>query len=607
MMQRRDWMTAAASLLAAGPWKQARANAPDAAPKLGRKILRTAFNSAEVGFDPAQVSDRTSVAVNAHIFESPLTYDLLARPVQLRPQTAASLPEVSADFKRFVFTLQPGIFFADDPAFKGRRRELVAQDYVYTVKRFYDPRLKTEHLYQFENAKILGLSELREQAIRNKTPFDYEREVPGLRALDRYRFEVRLAEPDPRFVHLFANAGYTGAMAREVVEAYGADLLAHPVGTGPFRLKSWRRSSQIVLERNPGFREQVFVATEVPADAQSQAIAKLLQGRRLPLLDEVQINVIVETQPRWLAFNGGELDLLEMPTEVAPLALPGGQLAPNLRKRGVQVFKSQGADIGFSFFNMEDPVVGGLAPERVALRRAIALAYDNEAEIRIVYKGQAVPAQSMLPPLVYGHDPALRSEASRPDMARARALLDLYGYDRRDAEGYRLQPDGSRLTLRRAGTAGSSRQRLVDELWKKQMNALGLRIEFESATFGELIKKALANQLMIWGYVWDLGSPDADFILGMGYGPNAGQSNDARFQLPAFDKLYAQQRLLPDGPERLALMHELNRLLLTYMPYQPHLHLLRVDLCQAGVKGFIRQPFTRDAWRFVDIETSDWH
>ena len=342
------------------------------------------------------------------------------------------------------------------------------------------------------------------------------------------------------------------------------------------------------------------MATEVPADAQSQAIAKLLQGRRLPLLDEVQINVIVETQPRWLAFNGGELDLLEMPTEVAPLALPGGQLAPNLRKRGVQVFKSQGADIGFSFFNMEDPVVGGLAPERVALRRAIALAYDNEAEIRIVYKGQAVPAQSMLPPLVYGHDPALRSEASRPDMARARALLDLYGYDRRDAEGYRLQPDGSRLTLRRAGTAGSSRQRLVDELWKKQMNALGLRIEFESATFGELIKKALANQLMIWGYVWDLGSPDADFILGMGYGPNAGQSNDARFQLPAFDKLYAQQRLLPDGPERLALMHELNRLLLTYMPYQPHLHLLRVDLCQAGVKGFIRQPFTRDAWRYVD-------
>lgn len=596
-MQRREWM-AAAGLLAASPWTEA---LPDSASTPKRKILRTAFNSAEVGFDPAQVSDRTSVAVNAHIFESPLTYDLLARPVQLRPQTAAGLPEVSADFKRFVFTIRPGIFFADDPVFKGQRRELVAQDYVYTVKRFYDPRLKTEHLYQFENARILGLSELRAQAIQRKTAFDYDREVPGLRALDRYRFEVRLAEPDPRFVHLFANAGYTGAMAREVVEAYAEDLLAHPVGTGPFRLKRWRRSSQIVLERNPGFREQIYEPGEVPADAQSQAIAQLLKGRRLPLLDEVQINIIIEPQPRWLAFYGGELDLLEMPTEVATLVLPDGQLAPHLRKRGVQALRSAGATVGFSFFNMDDPVVGGMAPERVALRRAIALAYDNEAEIRQVYKGQAVVAQSMLPPLVYGHDPELRSELSRPDLARAQALLELYGYDKRDAEGYRLQPDGSRLTLRRAGTAGSSRQRQIDELWKKQMDALGLRIEFESATFGELIKKALAKQLMIWGYFWDMGAPDGDFILGMGYGPNAGQSNDAQFRLPRYDRLYEQQRLLPDGPERWALMQQLNRLLLSYMPYQAHNHPLRVDLCQAGVRGFIRHPFTRDGWRFVDI------
>jgi ABC-type transport system substrate-binding protein len=280
--------------------------------------------------------------------------------------------------------------------------------------------------------------------------------------------------------------------------------------------------------------------------------------------------------------------------------MPGGQLAPNLRKRGVQAFTSYGADIGFSFFNMEDPVVGGLSPERVALRRAIVLGYDNEAEIRIVYKGQAVPAQTMLPQMVYGHDPALRSEAGRHDMARARALLDLYGYDQRDAEGYRLQPDGSRLTLRRAGTAGSSRQRMIDELWKKQMDALGLRIEFESATFGELIKKALAKQLMIWGYIWSVGDPDGDFILGMGYGPNAGQSNDAQFRLPAYDALYARQRLLANSPERWVLLQQLNRLLLSYMPYQPHNHPLRVDLCQAGVRGFIRHPFTRDGWRFVD-------
>jgi ABC-type transport system substrate-binding protein len=250
---------------------------------------------------------------------------------------------------------------------------------------------------------------------------------------------------------------------------------------------------------------------------------------------------------------------------------------------------------------MDDPQVGGYTPARVALRRAIVLAYDNSAEIRLVLQGQALPAQSMLPPAIYGYEAALRSEAGSPDMARAKALLDLYGYTKRDADGYRTHPDGSPLTLRRAGTEGS-RQRRLSELWKKQMDALGLRMVFETATFGELIRKALASQLMIWGYIWDLGAPDGDFLLGMGYGPNAGQSNDARFKLAAFDRLYERQHVMADGPERLALMHQANRLMLAYLPYHAHTHPVRVDMCAAGVRGYQRHPFTRDRWRFADLE-----
>ena len=240
------------------------------------------------------MSDRTSVTINAHIFESPLTYDHLARPALLRPQTTVGLPEVSADFKRFVFTLQPGIYFADDEAFGGQPRELVAADYVFTIKRYYDPQIPTEHLFYFENAKILGLSELRQRAVAAKTGLDYDAPVAGLRALDRYRFEVRLAQAAPRFLQIFALPGLTGALAREVVERYGAELPAHPVGTGPFRLKQWRRGSMVLLERNPRFREQRFDSLDPPQDAETQALLKRLQGRRLPLVDEVQINVIQE-------------------------------------------------------------------------------------------------------------------------------------------------------------------------------------------------------------------------------------------------------------------------------------------------------------------------
>ncbi|MBH9553648.1 ABC transporter substrate-binding protein [Inhella gelatinilytica] len=573
-----------------------------AAPRpTAERVLRVGTDIAEVGFDPVRVSDRSSVTINAHIFESPLTYDLLARPARLRPQTAAALPEVSDDFTRFVFTLREGTYFADDPAFGGRPRELVAADYVYSLKRYFDPSNPTEHLFHFENAGILGLNELRARALQAKAGLDYDAPVAGLRVLDRYRFEVRLARPDPRFVQLFAVPGLTGALAREVVERYGDELPAHPVGTGPFMLQRWRRGSQVRLVRNPRFREQVFDTLATTLSEEDRALLARLQGRRLPLVDAVEMQVILEEQPRWLAFYGQELDVLELPPTLAPAVMPGGRLAPHLARRGVQARSQLDASVRHTFFNCEDADLGGLSPERVALRRAIALAYDNEAELRSVFKGQGVAAQSMVVPGVVGYDPTLISPHGRGDVARARALLDLYGYHDRDGDGWREHPSGQPLTLRMSGL-NDSRQRAINELWLKQMKAVGLRIVFESGQFGELIKNSLAGRLQMWSYSWSTGQPDGDFFLALAYGPNAGQANDARFVLPAYDQAYARQRALPDGAERLAAMREANRLMLAYQPYLPHFHALRVDLTQPGVVGYRRHPFTRDWWRFTALD-----
>lgn len=592
-MQRRRWLQGVGALPAAG------LAAAHAAPA---RRLRVVVDVAETGFDPPRVSDRSSVTINAHIFESPLTYDYLARPALLRPQTAVALPEVSSDFRRFVFNLQPGIFFADDEAFGGQPRELVAADYVYSIKRYYDPQIPSEHLHLFESAGILGLKELREAARKADRALDYDRPVEGLRALDRYRFEVRLKEPAPRFAYLFAVPGLTGALAREVVERYGDELPAHPVGTGPFRLKQWRRGSMILLERNPRFREQRFDSEAPPDDPQAQALAARLRGRRLPLVDEVEVSVVQEEQPRWLAFHGGELDVLELPQGLAPAALPGGRLAPYLAQRGIQARRTLDASVRQTFFNCADADIGGLTPERVALRRAICLAYDNRLELDRVFKNQGLAAQSLVVPGVYGYDATLRTEAGSGDLARARALLDIYGYRDVDGDGFREHPDGRRLTLRMAGLAGDSRQRVINELWLKQMKALGLRIEFELGQFGELIKNSLNGRLMMWSFAWSTSLPDADFFLALGYGPNAGQANDARFELPAFDRLYERQRQLPDGPERLADIRQAQRLMLAYAPYLAHSHALRTDLTQARVFGHQRHPFTRDWWRFTGLD-----
>jgi len=558
-----------------------------------------AFNFAETGFDPPRVGDQSSIRVIAHIFEPPLAYDPLARPALLMPLTAARLPEVSADFRRFVVTLQRGIFFADDPVFQGRPRELVAADYVYTLKRFYDPAIRTEHLYRFENAKILGLSELRRQALRDKTPFPYDTEVPGLRALDRHRFEIVLADPAPRFAHQLAE-WICGAVAREVVEAYADDPMAHPVGTGPFRLAQWRRASHIVLERNPRFREQRFATVGAGDEPHLQAAATRLAGARAPLLDRVEIDIVEESQPRWLAFLGGEHDGLTLPAEFGERAMPGGRLAPFLARRGVQARRALSPATAHTFFNFDDPLVGGYTPDKVALRRAIVLAFDNAEEVRLVLRGQAKPAQGMIAPHCFGHDPALRSEMGTPSAARAKALLDMHGYADRDGDGWREQPDGRPLLLRIAFTP-DRRARATSELWLKRLRAVGLRVQFEFAPFGELIRRSLAGQLMMWGFIWSNGSPDGDFFLGLAYGPNADQSNDARFRLPACDRLYERRRVLPDGPERLALMQQAHKLMLAYVPYIAHNHPITTELLHAHVQGPLRHPFGGDWWRWLDV------
>jgi ABC-type transport system substrate-binding protein len=588
--------------LALAPAAPLAVHAQQDATRAGAKVLRYAFRVAETGFDPAQVNDLYSSNVNANIFDAPLTYDFLARPARFVPNTAEALPEISPDFRVFTFRIRPGIRFQDHPAFGGRPRELVAADYVYSIKRFFDPRLKSPRLYLLDNAAILGMAEIRRAALAG-AKFDYDREVEGVRALDRYTLQVRLGEPSPRFHLYFADNSFLGAVAREVAEAYDEkEVMAHPVGTGPFRLAQWKRSSRIVLERNPGYREDRYHCTPAADDAVGQAIAARLAGRRLPMLDRVEIYIVEENQPRWLAFLNREHDLVdELPYDLADLVIPNGQLAPGLAKRDIRMDRSPRASVDMALFNMEHPVVGGYAPENVALRRAISLAYNVHDEIRLVRKGQSMASESPVSPLVTGYDTAFRSEMSTFDPARAKALLDTFGYLDRDGDGWRERPDGARLKLEMA-TQPDQLSRQIDELWKKHLAAVGIDLDFRAAKWPENLKNSRAGKLMMWRVGWTAAQPDGDTFLALGYGPNKGQANHARFDQPAYNALYAKQRTLPDGPQRDALFHAAKKLLVAYAPYKFVGHRIETSVFHPWVIGFRRHPFMRDFWKYVDVD-----
>ena len=307
----------------------------------GAKVLRVMMNSAETSFDPARITDLYSRAITAHIFEALYGYDALARPVKPVPVLAAAMPEVSADFKTWTVRIKPGVLFADDPAFQGRPRELVALDVIYSFKRLVDPANKSPQGNTLLDEGIVGLAELRKAAIDGRKPFDYAAPLDGMVALDSHTLRFTLKVARPRFIQILSAPDFLGTQAQEVVAMYGESIGEHPVGSGPFKLKQWVRGSKIVLERNPQYREVLYDAQPGADDAAGQAILARFKGRRLPMVDRVEVAIIEENQPQWLAFLNREIDALvantgSVPLEFAMLAVPNGKLAPNLAKQGIQ-------------------------------------------------------------------------------------------------------------------------------------------------------------------------------------------------------------------------------------------------------------------------------
>jgi ABC-type transport system substrate-binding protein len=569
-----------------------------------RKVLRYAFEVAETSFDPVKINDLYSRTLTPHIFEALYKFDHLARPVKIKPLTADGMPEHSADFRVWTVRVKPGIYFADDPAFKGKRRELVAQDYVYTMKRFADPANKSPVWTSLSDEKLVGLNALRQEALDQRKPFDYDREVEGLRALDRYTIQYKLEEPRPRFVNGLTASDLFGAVAREVVEFYGDQIDAHPVGTGPFKLVQWRRSSFIALERNPDFREMVYDGEPAAGDAEGQAILARFKGRRLPMVDRVEISIIEEEQPRWLSFLNNEADLAyRVGYQFVTSAMPNGKVAPHLAKRGIQGFRIVEPSIHQVLFNMEDPIVGGYTPDKVALRRAIGLGMDVVAEINYAWGGQGVVAQQTYLPFTTGHDPNARSELGQYDPPRAKALLDMYGYVDRDADGWRDMPDGRPLVLPMAGQT-DGRTRKINEVFQKNMAALGIRTTFKIAQWPENLKAARAGKLSLWAVGLYAAGPDGGSSLQRYDSKQIGGQNMARFKMPEIDALYQRIQAIPDGPERDALFEQAQKIVIAYMPYKVRLNRVSTDMAQPWLIGYRRALFWQEWWHMVDIDNS---
>jgi oligopeptide transport system substrate-binding protein len=572
----------------------ASANAADV-----NKVIRDVFPAAETGFDPAASNDTYSGTIEQAIFDTLYTYDYLARPSKLAPLAAEALPQITDDGKTYTIKLRKGILFASDPAFGGKKRELVAEDVIYSLKRLADPKIISPWVFLVEG-KFVGLDE--EIAAAKKTgKFDYDKKLPGLEAVDKYTLKLRLKDTDYNLPYVLAHAP-TGIVAREVIEKYGESdgrAMSNPVGSGPYKLAQWVRSSKIVLEANPDYRGFTWEYTSKdPAD---QKMIAQMKGKRMPQVGRVEVSIIEEDQARWLAFQNRELDIMNMEGPLAPQALVDGKIKPELAAKGIRLDRIVDPEISYVYWNLQDPVVGGLGKEKIALRRAMAMSYNVALDIKVIRNGQAVEAAYPIPPGVVGHVPDWKSSV-KYDPAGANALLDKFGY-KKGADGLRTNPDGKPLVVT-LFSRPDSLGRQQDELWKSAMDGIGVRMDVHKDKFAELLKLEKKCQVMSRPAAWIADYPDGDNFMQLLYGPNTGASNGGCAKIPEYDALYARTARMPPGPERDKLYQEMTRIAEAYAPWRLTISRYRNQLLQERVEGYKKHPILRAQWQYLDVSPS---
>jgi len=557
------------------------------------KTLRLQMLADVEVLDPARAGSLSALNTVAPLYHQLLTYDYLARPVRLIPYAAEALPQVSADGRTYTLRVRPGLLFAPHPAFGGKPRELNAQDFVYSVQRIADPASLSMSFAQFEGL-IEGLDDLIAAARREKRGLDYAAPIAGLRALDARTLEIRLTRPDPTFIYGLAYAGWS-AVPREVVEAEGAEFSRKPIGSGPYLVERFQPGTRLSLVRNPAFKRLPWTAF-APNAKPDDPVLKAMRGVMVPAADRVEMTRIAEPSTAVLSLQKGEIDFIAFVDP--PVAFDGTELKPALKAAGVVPARARAQGFLLLMFNMKDPVVGGFDPAKVALRRAIAMSFDDAEWMRVFDQGLGYPQQHLIGPDIVGYDPGYRNP-NRFDPATANALLDRFGY-KRGADGMRTAPDGSPLAVHMI-TSTTSVGRRTAEFMKRGFDRIGVRIEFDSMPPGDRLKQMFNCKHQLTTMDFGGGAPDGVSAMENFYGKHIGTVNLSCYQYADYDATFEKLRVMKAGPERAPHFRQLTALLDAHTPSRVLPSADDVYLHGASVRGFVPHPYLNLPYHLLDL------
>ncbi|MCJ7815409.1 MAG: ABC transporter substrate-binding protein, partial [Xanthomonadales bacterium] len=464
-------------------------------------VYRHSMDGAPSTLDPAQASHVYANFLAVNLYDTLYRYKYLARPYQLEPNLAEGLPQVSADGLIYTIYLKRWVNFIDDPAFpEGKGREVRAEDFVYSIKRQFDPATRAQGAWLWQG-RIVGLDEWKEAGS------DYNREVPGLKALDDRTLQIQLVSPFPQLTHTLAQ-GFSAIVPKEAVDHYGQEFAIHPVGSGPYRLQAFNTASA-VLVRNTGFREEAFSLEAEGYDPASQGHLGLdqLEGRTVPFMDRIEIEFIAEDAARWNSFIAGELDFVKVPVSQFDQVLQSRD-PPTLNAalaENYHVIANLESGFVHTDFNMDDQRIGYHPdPEQntrnKALRCAIIKAFDWPKRNEIFYYDIGYVFPGIIPPAAPEFDPQQDRVSVSRDVDGARRLLSSHGWN------------AGNLPVLEYGFPASVTERQMFEQFRSFLGEIGYPQEkikpLTFATYGDYARAFLNREVMLITTGWTMDYPD---------------------------------------------------------------------------------------------------
>ncbi|MFW5960551.1 MAG: ABC transporter substrate-binding protein [Chitinivibrionales bacterium] len=555
--------------------------------KLKPNTYRAVYSAAVKSIDPATCGDVTSASIQGNFYESLYTYHYLKRPVEVIPQLAQGMPEITDSGKTYIIHIKEGVKYHKNPCFsitgskESRTRDIRAEDFVLAFKRIADYHINTGLGWAFLANRIEGLDEYREKT-RHYSIGDFSRygiSVKGIKALDSLTLQIKLKKPFPQFIYVLAMNVYA-PVPQEVIDYHlttrntgeGArkEIPVHErtpeirerqevIGTGPYTLETWKRKWKIILERNPLFRDEFYPDSGEPRSEgyngdQAEGLLKDA-GEKVPFIDHIRYRFIEEEYSSWMMFLSRRVDAASIPREAFnSFVTPDKNLADKWKEQGITLKRSLSPAIYWIVFNMEDSLMGASRK----LRQAMHLSYDVESKIEVLLNERGKRAVNIIPTNIKGHSEAGPGPYAEYNPEKAKRLLKEAKKELREKG---LLEEGEIPELQFDLSNSPNATRLAD-FTKQQFAKIGIKIKPVFNDWPTLQRKVNNKQVQMYTMGWHADYPDAENFLQLFYSGNIKRgTNNANYSNPVFDSLYEKARIMRDCPERTNLYAKMTNII----------------------------------------------